>query len=256
MVYVANFLSNNVSGINTATYGLVTTVGVGSLPESLGNFVWGNITACTGTASTFTITVNSGNSATLATANTNQTLTIGGGTVFSSNCTNLIATVLPNGASPVSGSTVAKVWIEPTQPVQYVKRHYEINPAANATTATANVTLYFTQAEFDDFNAINAVKLPTGAADAAGISNLLIEKRSGVSSDGTGLPNTYTGSVITINPADASIIWNTTYSRWEVSFDITGFSGFFVKTQTGALPVQWLSITGSLNTQKQASIKW
>jgi hypothetical protein len=81
---------------------------------------------------------------------------------------------LPNGASPVSGSTKATVWIQTIQPPEFVKRHYEIAPAINPASATAKVTLYFTQAEFNDFNAINALDLPTGTTDASGKSNLLV----------------------------------------------------------------------------------
>jgi hypothetical protein len=192
-----------------------------------------------------------------ATTATTQTITINAPFkgLFINNC-NIIARVKPAGASPISGSTTAKVWIETTQPAQFVKRHYEITPATDATTATGSVTIYFTQAEFNDFNAVNAVKLPTGTADASGKANLLIEKFPGTSSDGTGLPNTYTGTPVTINPADANIVWNATRSRWEVSFDVTGFSGFFVKTISGTLPLHWLNVSGALNNNKQAVINF
>jgi hypothetical protein len=139
----------------------------------------------------------------------------------------------------------ARVLIESTQPLEFAKRHYEITPFTNAGTATARVTLYFTQAEFDDFNAVNAVRLPTSASDVTGIANLLIEERPGISSDGTGLPATYSGTPVTINPADAGIVWNSTNNRWEVSFNVTGFGGFFVKTQSFALPLTLLSFNGS-----------
>jgi hypothetical protein len=216
-----------------------------------------NSNGCTGTRTSVSVTINTPNLAAVANANTTQTLPVVSVTYFSNNCTNnLITKLSPNGASPVSGSTDAKVWIESTQPAQFVKRHYEITPATNASTATGNVTLYFTQAEFDDFNAVNTVKLPTGSADASGIANLLIEKFPGVSSDGTGLPNTYTGSIATINPADANIVWNATQSRWEVSFDVTGFSGFFVKTVSGTLPLHWLNVSGTLNSNKQAVVNF
>jgi hypothetical protein len=173
-----------------------------------------------------------------------------------SNC-RIIASILPTGTTTaVSGSVTAKVWVETTQPLSYVKRHFEITPATNATTATGKVTLYFTQAEFDDFNAINATKLPTSSSDAIGKANLLIEKRPGISSDGTGLPSTYVGTPVTLNPADADIVWNATISRWEVSFDVTGFSGFFVKTQAATLPLRWLSVNGYLNSNKEATINW
>lgn len=152
----------------------------------------------------------------------------------------IIATLLPTGTTnAVAGTVTAKVWNETTQPAFFVKRHYEITPTANASNATGKVTLYFTQQEFTDFNALNAVKLPIDAADAANNkANLLIEKQTGVSSNGTGLPISYptTNTPVTINPADADIFYNSLYSRWEVSFNVTGFGGFFVKTTIAALP--------------------
>jgi hypothetical protein len=169
-------------------------------------------------------------------------------TPFVNSSCRIITTILPSGAAAISGIVTAKEWIENTQPTTYVKRHYEIAPLSNATTATGKVTLYFTQAEFDDFNAINTIDLPASSTDVLGIANLLIEKRAGVSNNGTGLPNTYTGSIETINPADVDIIWNALASRWEVSFDVTGFSGFWVKTQAGVLPLRLLSFTASKNT--------
>ena len=96
----------------------------------------------------------------------------------------------------------------------------------------------------------------TGTADATGKANLRIEKRPGTSSDGSGLPGTYTGTAVTIDPDDANIVYNTSLSRWEVSFATTGFSGFFVKTLTTILPLKWLNVSGNLNSQKQATINW
>ena len=107
-------------------------------------------------------------------------------------CNALIATVTGSGANPINGNSTAKVWVEGTQPASYVKRHYEITPASNAATATGTVTLYFTQQEFTDYNALNIIKLPADAADLDNNKlNLRIEKRSGTSSNGSGLPESY-----------------------------------------------------------------
>lgn len=160
------------------------------------------------------------------------------GTVYYGACPEVIARVSSNTTDGASGSTTAKLWIESTQPAQYVKRHYEITPATNG---SGQVTLYFTQEEFDDFNAINSIGLPTGPGDASGIANLKIEKRDGQSSNGaadaTGLPETYAGAITTVDPADTDIFWNSSLSRWEVSFNVTGFSGFFAKSTSDPLPV-------------------
>lgn len=193
----------------------------------------------------------------IATTQITQTLPVSGPTIFSnSSCSDLITTLTPNGVSPLSGSTTAKVWIETLQDPAFVKRHYEITPAANTTTATSRITIYSTQQEFDDFNFVNTVKLPTGPTDMTGIANLIIDKRGGVSNNNTGLPGTYPGLTTIIKPADADIVWNSNVNRWEITFDVVGFSGFFIESVSAPLPVRWLSITGVINAQKQTVLNW
>lgn len=154
-----------------------------------------------------------------------------------SNCINLVASLRSGAPYTVAGTVTTKVWIESTQPATYVKRHYEMTPANNASTATGKVTLYFTQQDFNDFNAVSAIDLPSGPTDVSGKANLIIEKRSGSSSDGTGLPSSYSGSVTTIDPIDAEILWNAPAQRWEVSFEVNGFSGFFITSLSSTLPL-------------------
>lgn len=177
---------------------------------------------------------------TLATNNSADTRDINTSNQFLSNC-NLIAQLVPTGANAVTGTVTSKVWIDGSVQTYngdpYVTRHYEITPAANAGTATGRVTLYFTQAEFDAFNAVSGVDLPANPSDAAGKANLRVVKFPGTSSNGSGLPTTYSGSPSLINPADADIVWNAEQNRWEVSFDVTGFSGFTVQTNVAVLPV-------------------
>ncbi len=196
----------------------------------------------------------------LATVNTSLTTTQGITTSYG-DCGGLIAKVNQAGASPIAGNVNARVWIEPTVPAQagipFVQRHYEITPSAGAATATGRVTLYFTQAEFDNFNndPASATDLPTGPADAIGIGNLRIIKYPGVSGDGSGLPASYTSTPEGIDPADADITWNTTAARWEVSFDVTGFSGFFVQTNTSVLPVTLIAFTAQVQGN-DALVQW
>ena len=164
---------------------------------------------------------------------------------YANNCSVLVAKVTGDDApSAISGKTTAKVWIDAAQPAHFVKRHYEITPETNGETATGEVTLYFTQTEFNAFNALNTLALPTGPGDAAGIANLKIEKRGGTSGDGTGLPDTYPGATTTIDPDDERIIWNPDAERWEITFHVSGFSGFFVKTQSEPLPLRLVNFNG------------
>ncbi|MES2774627.1 MAG: ELWxxDGT repeat protein [Bacteroidota bacterium] len=170
-------------------------------------------------------------------------------------CNNLVASIEPyGGATSITGNATARLWNQAVQPIDYVKRHYQITPATNAATATARVTLYFTDAEFNAFNTQSPAPtrlLPVSTATSVQIAErkgyLRIEKRGGSSSNSSGLPITYPGSVETINPDDADIVWNATNSFWEVTFNVTtGFSGFYVKTRTDILPSTY-TFTGDGN---------
>jgi hypothetical protein len=153
------------------------------------------------------------------------------------------------------------VWIENAVPKvgnqPYVARHYEITPENNAATATGIVTLYFLQSEFNDFNTTmgSVLDLPSHPSDAVGIANLRIAKYSGTSSDNSGLPASYTNGSILINPDDANIVWNATSERWEVSFEVAGFSGFIAQTSTFTLPVTWVYFNAE-EVSGKVLLKW
>jgi hypothetical protein len=167
------------------------------------------------------------------------------------NC-GLITNVLPSGASPVTGSILSKVTIDASVQTYlgapYLQRHYDIEPATNAATATATVVLYYTQAEFNAYNLARGsyLPLPVGPADATGIANVRITQYHGV---GTA-PANYPGPIETINPNDANIVWNATLSRWEITIPVNGFSGFYLQTEFGGtLPVNLVSFNGRSNGQ-------
>ncbi len=167
--------------------------------------------------------------------------------LFNNSCQPIATLQQPPTYTGITGAVTAKVWVQNTSSAAYVKRHFEITPYNNPNTASGRVTLYFTQQEFNDFNNINTntLKLPANPTDAPGKANLLIEKRSGSSNGGSGVPSSYTGSSVNINPADENIIWNDDYNRWEVSFETTGFSGFFAKTQQAPLYTHEVTITAN-----------
>ncbi|MEN9549320.1 MAG: hypothetical protein RIR12_1911 [Bacteroidota bacterium] len=245
-VTVAGVSCTNVSVVNATT--ITATV-----PESSTGGVVA-INNANGTNNGMSITTQTPS---LVVSNTNQSQNITGvSAAFHINCANLITQINPTGTSPISGNTTAKVWLETAQPTSFVKRHYEITPDNNASTATGRVTLYFTQQELDDYNLVSPVDLPSSTTDSTGKANLRIEKYPGVSNDGTGLPASYTGTPIIIDPIDTDIVWNATASRWEVTFDVTGFSGFFLKANSSTLPVKWISVNANLNHNDQAVITW
>lgn len=180
-----------------------------------------------------------------------------GTTTYLDACNALALTVTTTGAPEnISSSTTAAVWLDAGQNKQYVKRHFQIVPAGGAGSATGRVKLYFTQQEFDAFNAVNTIRLPTGPGDSQGIAHLLVEKRGGASSDGSGVPTSYPGPAETIDPADTDVLWNIENGRWEVTFNVSGFSGFFIKTTDSPLPVRWISFTASLDDRNQAELEW
>ena len=140
-----------------------------------------------------------------------------------------IASILPSGTSPVTGTLQSCVTLAMSVPtyegIPYVPRYYSIEPTTNASTSTATVTLYFTQADFDAYNAVAGSNplLPTGPSDATGISHLVISQFHGTGTT----PDTYVGGSVQIDPGVSNVVWNATASRWEVTFSVTGFSGFF-----------------------------
>lgn len=187
--------------------------------------------------------VNGQLTGTLAVANSSDTRNINTSNRFINNNCALIAQLVPSGANAVNGNVTAKVWLESAVPSvggnPYVSRHYEITPETGAAAATGRVTLYFSQAEFNAYNAHpgSILDLPANPTDNAGKANLRIGQFAGTSNDGSGLPDTYTGTSKVIDPADTDIIWSAEFNRWEISFDITGFSGFIVQTSATTLPI-------------------
>jgi trimeric autotransporter adhesin len=220
-----------------ASTGLVTAVNTGTT----------DITYAVGcNASAFmTLTVNAISGA-LASDGSCKNMNPGtGATYFDGSC-NAITRLVPNGGNPLSGMVNSCVTIDGTVQTYngqaYVQRHYDIEPATSPGTATAGITLYALQNEFDTYNASNGTDpdLPTGPADAAGIANLIVTQMHGT---GTA-PGNYSGAAVLINPADADIVWDATNNWWAITFDVTGFSGFYIHTGFGVLPVTILNFSG------------
>jgi surface protein len=166
----------------------------------------------------------------------------------------LIARVEPTGTSPVSGSVTAQVAIDPEVAFHnsspYVQRHYLINAQ---TGESAKITLYFTQAEFDNFNEeLTGGLLPSNSADDK--SSLRVFQYHGTSGN---TPGDYQGSPLTvIDPQDEDIKWDDVRKRWEVSFDVIGFSGFFIGSAASPLPVKLVSFSGFVDTENAVTLNW
>ncbi len=183
-----------------------------------------------------------------------NTNVLAGGTDFRDGNCNLIARVVPAGASPVSNLIRTAVRLDTGATKKgtadlYAARNYDIEPQINPSTSTANVTLYFLQSEFDKFN-LRATdsghnKLPTGPGDATGISNLIIRQFHGT---GT-LPANYTSGLhddFNTPAAGFSVVWNASRNWWEITVPVNGFSGFYLTSKKSApVPIKLEYFKGS-----------
>lgn len=181
------------------------------------------------------------------------------GTLYTTATCALIARVAATGLDPVAGKINACVTLDATQQFfngePYVQRHYDLEPvSSNQTTTSATVTLYFTDAEFVQYNNNNPAwpKLPTvatgGNADFRR-ANLKITQFHGAASTTPSSPGNYPGIRVIIVPGAGNVFWDG--FNWLVTFNISGFSGFYVHTNSFGAP---LPITiNYLNGRKQGS---
>lgn len=185
-----------------------------------------------------------------------------------SDCDNEVLKIDATSPRTLSGSTIAKVYVQGTAPSfnsqPYVRRYYDVTPSSGASTATATLTLYFTQGDFTDYNTAKPAgypSLPIDATDAANNkANLRITQQHGTSS--TSAPGSYSGFTgsgnanVLITPA--SVTWNSTASRWEVTFSVTGFSGFFAHTTitNTPLPIGLSAFGARLISNNDVLLSW
>ncbi|MBS1588372.1 MAG: hypothetical protein JST52_02035, partial [Bacteroidetes bacterium] len=174
---------------------------------------------------------------------------------------NLYAGIQTSGNNPASGTITSKVSFNSSVPYAssgnpYVQRHYDLEPLASPSYTTGTLTLFFTQTEFDNYNIVAGTTyphFPANPTDTAGIAHVRITQVHGTGTN----PSNYTGyvgngpSAVLIDPADSNIVWNSTQNRWEITFNVTGFSGFYLHTTNTAAPlsVHLLSFTGQTKNQ-------
>ncbi|MBL7726840.1 MAG: T9SS type A sorting domain-containing protein, partial [Dinghuibacter sp.] len=174
------------------------------------------------------------------------------GNTFASNC-GIIATVVPQGVSPISGMvnacvyTYTKAGRHPGAYTVYAPRVYDIEPAANATTATARVTLYYTQSDFDEYDTeLGYDALPNSGSDPDLVNKkvyMVLTKYSNNTAFGS-----FSDPGSFINPNDADIVWNSARNWWEISFDNTGFSEFYLHTGVSILNDKQPRLSASART--------
>lgn len=135
----------------------------------------------------------------------------------------------------------------------YLKFSYHISQENGSTALppgnSLQVTVYFTQATFDDYNLNNGgdPDMPTGPADAIGIGNVRIWQYHGNVNPGCAnmqdiLPSCYDMGSEVIIPNPNQVIWNPGQLRWEVTFTVSSFSGFYITTKLNdPLPLTLIS---------------
>jgi hypothetical protein len=174
----------------------------------------------------------------LATANTNHRTSVGGNgslTQIIDVNNKLICAIKPQGTSKMVGRVDVRENV--AVPSLGNTRGFEIEPTSQSTTASALITLYYTQAEFDSYNLAFTDKLPANPTDV-NVKNIRITKYGGYSAS-TIIPSNYPAiTPVEINPDDADIVWNSTDNRWEVSFYTQGMGAFFIgaKPSIGVSP--------------------
>ncbi|HOZ52901.1 MAG TPA: T9SS type A sorting domain-containing protein, partial [Chitinophagaceae bacterium] len=152
----------------------------------------------------------------------------------------LIATVQDASGGNILGNVNACAIVTPTVPVYnaqpYFARYYTINASAGP----ANLTLYLTQDDFNDYNA-NAgtypqIPVPTAPINGS-TATLCISQVPQTTLPGAPGANTTVHSV--------TAVWNAAAARWEVNFPVVGFGGFYFHACTGVpLPATVTSFTG------------
>lgn len=172
---------------------------------------------------------------------------------FNNDCS-LYASILPGGANPVSGKVDASVVFDPTVMVHqnqpYLQRHFQITPANGASTATATITLFFTQQEFNDFNSyitgnsLDYPLLPTGSSDP-NIDNVAV----------TQFHNNILDDDKQVLPSRV-VSWNETKNWWEVSFDVAGFSSFYLHSDNSHPLAIVLSDITAIRQGSSNKINW
>jgi len=189
----------------------------------------------------------------------NKTVSPLGSTYGTGSCA-LIAYVLPSGGSAVNGRINTCVTLDATPQFfngePYVQRHHDIEPVTTPATATATVTLYYTDQEFVTYNTNNSGAWPLLPTSVLGNSdparaNVRITQFHGTPTGGlpTTTPGNYTGTRVLIDPVDTDVFWNGFY--WAVTIPVNGFSGFYLHTTQFNTP---LPITVNfLNGRKQGS---
>jgi uncharacterized protein YegP (UPF0339 family) len=139
---------------------------------------------------------------------------------YGSTCDDLIATVSDTLGGNILGNVNACVTVLATVPTYngqpYLPRYYDITPTNQG---PADITLYFTQDDFDDYNLAAGAFPQIPAVQATGTATFCISQVPGGFLPGASGATTIVHTVIAT--------WNIALNRWEVTLPVASFSGFY-----------------------------
>jgi len=137
----------------------------------------------------------------------------------------------------------------------YVQRHFDIIPEDNAATSKAIVTLYFIQEDFDNYNAYiiaNNLNIPLLPVNGVDNGNVRITQYHGTFTGSSNPANYNSNNAVIITP---NVTWNANNNWWEVTFEVTGFSGFYISSGNVVLPLTLLNFTAKPEA-KLVKLQW
>ena len=172
----------------------------------------------------------------LASTNARVNFLLNGSTKITDENCKLFANIQPYGNFPVSGIVRSSFWYDENASqafgLYFVKRRFQILPDIHPLFKTGLVTLYFTQAEFDNYNSVTPhAKLPISPSDSSGINNVRIFVSRGASNDQTGSITSYANGPEELDPTNVLTSWNSANSYWEISVNSIGFGGMFLSSK-------------------------
>jgi hypothetical protein len=202
------------------------------------------------------------------TSGASESCTIGAGAtqIFFDGSANLMAKV--KAGATALGSTTVSTSIDGSvqnfgtyNPQSYLQRHFKITPA---TSAPANVCLYIKDAEVSALASASAGDNHSSPAFyqtfSTSLANANITKYHGTGTEGPG-DLTATRTVITsITATHNPTVDGATYSSvWELCFNITSFSGFYIhaaNTNSTPLPVTLVNFSAKAIDNKYIELNW
>ncbi|GGH30449.1 hypothetical protein GCM10007423_18590 [Dyadobacter endophyticus] len=172
-----------------------------------------------------------------------------GATSITSDC-KTFGLIEPTGTPGSLGNVTIKTFLAAGNTVSegqkiFVKRHYDITPSG--TDGPAKVTLFFSKQDFEAYNQAYG-----NANNASLPANLKVVQYHGTSP--YGFPGTYSGPTQLIT--NVTVTESEDHTMYLVSFQVSGFSGFFISGQSeAALPVTLVSFQAK-KRENEAHLQW